>query len=127
MNHKLSLFYGLLIWSFVFMVAMIAFPLRGNDRTFFESIMPVALTAAVVVASAKYFEQVQKKFVTVGFCLGLIWLGLNLLIDLLLFLSPTPMQMSLVDYLKDIGFTYLLIPIITTGFGFILSKRLEAS
>jgi len=33
------------------------------------------------------------------------------------------MAIPLVDYAKDIGFTYLLIPSITIGFGHILDKK----
>jgi hypothetical protein len=38
-------------------------------------------------------------------------------------LLESPMQMSMGDYMMDIGLTYLIIPIITIGFGLILEKR----
>ena len=45
--------------------------------------------------------------------------------DLPFMLSPSPMQMSLGEYVSDIGATYLLIPIITSGMG--LARGLNAS
>jgi len=34
-----------------------------------------------------------------------------------------PMPMSFINYLKDIGFTYLLIPVITVGFGYVKNAK----
>jgi hypothetical protein len=33
------------------------------------------------------------------------------------------MAMSLADYLKDIGVTYLIIPTVTIGFGYLMQQR----
>jgi len=37
--------------------------------------------------------------------------------------SKGPMTMPLIEYIKDIGLTYLLIPAVTIGFGYILDKK----
>ena len=116
MNHKAAILYGIGIWAFVFVVAIFAFPLRANERPLFESIMPVALAFSVTFSSIKYFQKSIKRTFMVGLCLGLIWLGVNLTIDALMF-SRGPMKMSFADYMKDIGVTYLMIPIISAGFG----------
>lgn len=122
MNHKSAVLYGVAIWAFVFIVAILAFPLRATERPLFESIMPVALTLAVVVASVRYFETVTKRFTYMGLCLGLIWFTVNIVIDLFMF-SSGPMKMTLLDYIKDIGVTYLLILIIPIGIGLTLEKK----
>lgn len=108
--------YGVGIWAFTFVVAMLIFPIRAQERALFESIMPVALSLVVVTATAHYFRRNQATIMKT-FCVSLIWLGVNLAIDALLF-SWGPMKMTLLDYIKDIGITYLMIPIIATGYGF---------
>lgn len=122
MNHKQVVLYGVAVWTFVFIIALLAFPLRAEERPLFESIMPVALALAVTSATVKYFQSAPKKTAMIGFCLGLIWLIVSLLLDSLLFFQG-PMKMTLADYLKDIGVTYLLILVIPTGFGFLLGKK----
>lgn len=112
--------FGVAIWAFVFMVAILAFPLRAGDRPLFESIMPVALALAVTAASVMSFRNVARGHVSLGIRLALVWLGVNLLFDFLAF-SRGPMQMDLVDYLKDIGVTYLMIPVVPVGFGYALA------
>ncbi|MAG36017.1 MAG: hypothetical protein CL878_07225 [Dehalococcoidia bacterium] len=113
--------YGLLVWVLPFVVAMVAFPLREDDRPFFESIMPVAVTCATVAFTVLYFRRVERSYVREGVLLGAVFFGISVAIDLLMF-SRGPMAMSFVEYVKDVGFTYLLIPAITVGVGFALAR-----
>ncbi len=119
---KLGLFYGFLIWLIVFAVAIAAFPLREANRPLFESIMPVALTCCLTIFSVLYFRRVNSAQLRDGIWLGLMWFGLNLILDLLMF-SRGPMTMTLTEYLSDIGVTYLMIPIIPIGMGAALTPR----
>jgi len=111
-----TLGYGFLVWVITFVVAILSFPLRANERPLFESIMPVVLAANVTVFAFLYLRGAGAEARSAGLRLGLIWLVVNVVLDLLLF-SWGPMKMTLADYVKDIGLTYLMIPIITTGMG----------
>ena len=122
MNHKLAILYGIIIWAFVLIISLIISPLHSSERPLFESIMPVALVLVVTVASIKYFQNSKKKTLMAGLFLGLIWLGISLGLDLLLFLWG-PIRMTVADYLKDIGATYSLIPILTTAFGYMYEQN----
>jgi hypothetical protein len=46
---------------------------------------------------------------------------MNVLLAQLLF-SWGPMQMTFTDYMYDIGLMYLMIPMITTGTGYLMDK-----
>ena len=109
--------FGLLIWLTAFIVAFALFPVRESSRPLFESIMPVVLAVVTVLFAHRYFKQVHGEFRREGILLGLVWLVTNVAIDLPLMLSPSPMQMTLLEYIGDIGLTYLLIPVITAGMG----------
>ncbi|MBI2589880.1 hypothetical protein HYW32_02560 [Candidatus Berkelbacteria bacterium] len=123
MNYKRAILWGAGIWAFVFVVAIAIFSLRENERPLFESIMPVALALATAFAAKMYFRGVKEHYKQVGLQLGLTWLVVNLVIDLFLFMPSSPMQMTLVDYLKDIGVTYLIIPIVTASMGKALAEK----
>ena len=105
-----------------FVVAMLIFPLRASERPLFESIMPVALTVSVVLLACLYFKGFEGKHLKEGTMLGLLWLALSIAIDLVMFMQG-PMSMPFIDYMKDIGLTYLVIPAITIGFGYALENR----
>lgn len=117
---KWAILFGLIVWAIPFVVAMFIFPLRASDRPFFESIMPVAVAIATTIFGFFYLKNVESHFIREGFFLGLVFLGISIIIDLLLF-SWGPMAMPPVDYIKDIGFTYLMMPIITLGMGYLLN------
>ena len=114
MNYTKALLHGLGVWVVPFVVAMLIFPLRANERPLFESVMPVAVTVATVFFGYRYLRASRDTGRREGLYLGLIFLAVSLVIDLLMF-SWGPMKMALLDYIKDIGVTYLLMPVVTVG------------
>jgi len=119
-----ALLYGLAVWAIPFVIAIFIFPLRENERPLFESIMPVAVALGVVIFCCMYMANLELNFLKEGVWLGVLWLIINIVIDLLLF-SWGPMKMTFIDYMKDIGITYLMIPVITVGMGWTEEKRFK--
>jgi hypothetical protein len=113
---------GFLVWLIPFVVAFLIFPIRNSDRPLFESIMPVVISVCVVLFSALYFTGAKTGYLRDGITMGVLWLAISLAIDLLLFMWG-PMKMDFVDYIKDIGLTYLMIPTITIGAGYLIEKK----
>ena len=115
--------FGFLIWLIPFLVSFVIFPLRETNRPLFESIMPVILTIVVLIFSILTFIKLDKDFIGEGVVLGIIWLVISIIIDLVMFLPESDWHMSFSDYMMDIGLTYLIILLIPIGFGYILEKR----
>lgn len=82
--------------------------------------MPLVITICVVVFLILYLRKVKADFLKEGILLGLIWFVISLVLDLLMFMPESPMKMSFADYMMDIGLTYLLIPAVCVGFGYLL-------
>lgn len=119
---KLAVLYGFLVWLIPFIIAFIIFPIREHDRPLFESIMPVTVTFCAALLSVLYLRKVDRSFLKEGILLGLIWFLISVLIDLPMF-SAGPMKMSFGDYWKDIGLTYMIIPIVTVASGYLIGIR----
>jgi hypothetical protein len=111
MNYRRAVVSALGVWAIPFVVAMIIFPLREQQRPLFESLMPVAVVGATALFAYRYARS-EPSFVRSGLLLGVVFLLVSVAIDLLLF-SRGPMKMGFVDYLKDIGLTYVVMPIVT--------------
>jgi len=125
MNKYLRIiFFGFLIWLIVFIVSVAIYPIHESNRPFFESIMPVVITLGTIIFSILYFRDIKEDLIKEGIIVGILWLLVNIIIDLFFFMEG-PMKMSPADYMMDIGFTYLIIPIITIGITFILENRGE--
>ena len=118
---KKAVLYGVLIWLIVFALSFLIFPIHESNRIFFESIMPVLLSIVTSFFAFKYLSKVESNFIKEGLYFGIIVTVINWIIDAMLMLSPSPMQMTLPDYFQDIGFTYFMILPITLGFGFIVN------
>lgn len=128
MNKNLKIIlYGFLVWLVPFAVSFIIFPLRASMRPLFESIMPLVLTIIVVILSYYYLKNLETNLVKEGVLIGLSWLAINLIIDLMLFLPASPMQMNILDYFMDIGLTYIIIPVITVGMGIMANNKSECN
>ena len=115
MRHwKWMILSGLLVWLVPFLVALCLSRVRADDRLLFESLMPVVLAVTAVgfalVRPAAVSSPVR------GLLIGVAWLAISICLDLMMF-THGPMKMSLVNYMKDIGLTYLMFPVITLGLG----------
>ncbi len=121
---KKFLLYGFIIWLIPFVTAFLIFPIRESNRALFESIMPIVITISVVFFAYLYFKELDNNFVKEGIILGVIWLAISFVIDLAMFMQG-PMKMSFTEYVMDIGLTYLIIPTITIGFGYLSKTKIE--
>jgi len=115
--------YGCLLWLVAFLVSVALSPIRETQRALFESIMPVVIALGTVFFSIIYLRKREVDFLQEGILLGVIWFALNIGLDLPFFLRG-PMAMPLSEYVKDIGLTYLIIPVITVGFGYLLENKI---
>ena len=120
-----ALAFGFLLWLVPFAVSIALSQIRSTDRIFFETIMPVAITLVVVALSYLYFRSMKNGFLKEGVVIGILWFVISIILDLLMF-TWGPMAMSFTDYMKDIGLTYLIYPIVTIGIGYLLEKRLTS-
>ncbi len=120
---KLAISYGFLIWLLPFIVSVLIFFLHATERTLFESIMAVVLVFFVVLFTNLYFKK-HEKSLREGVFLAVTWILISLSFDFLFFIAG-PARMNINDYIKDIGLTYLIIPIITLGFIYLPKVKKE--
>lgn len=125
MKHFLKAFlYGIAVWAVPFTASMLIFPIRESERPLFESIMPVVVALSVVLFAVFYMKNIEINFLSESIRLGILWLIISIAVDLLFF-STGPMQINTADYMKDIGITYLIIPVITIGLGWLEEIRFK--
>lgn len=114
---------GFFVWLVPFIVSFFMYPLKTTGNPLFESVMPVIITLITVVLAGIYLKNAEGDLLREGILIGVIWFLMSVIIDLFLFLPPNPMQMSITGYFTDIGITYLIIPIITIGMGYLTGKK----
>lgn len=121
-TYTKPLFFAFLVWLIPFAVSVVIYPLKQTGSPLFETIMAVTLTLVGVVSSLLYFKPLKANYIREGWTLGAAFLAVSIAIDLLLFMWG-PMKMTFANYMIDIGLTYLIYPIITVGFGYLLENK----
>lgn len=124
MNKNLKIIlYGFLVWLVPFIVSFFIYPLKTAGNPLFESIMPLVITLMVVTLSYQYLKTLKTDLIREGIIIGIVWFVINIAIDMVLFLPASPMHMSLTSYMGDIGVTYIMIPMITIGMGYMAVNK----
>ncbi len=119
-----ALLYGIISWAVPLAISIGFVDQTGQFRTdirFFKSVMFVTATATAAMLLVSYFRGVKSGFLREGLLLGLLWLAMNLVLDLTVLVPTT--GMSLRDYAFQIGFGYLAIPVITVLVGRVLEQK----
>ena len=122
MNRYLKIgLLGFFVWLIPFVVSVLIFPLRAMQRPLFESIMPVVIAIWTVFFAVIYLSGLKSGFQKEGILIGVAWFLMGIILDLLIFVDG-PLKMSLRDYALDVPITYLMIPTITFGFGYLMEQ-----
>ena len=129
MTQKLiftNLALGFLSWFIPFIFSCMFFIPEGKlmiSQELFKSIMIVTGILTGCVLLYQYYKQVDTDFVKQGIIVGCSWLFLNLILDVIV-LIPL-MKVSFIYYFKEIGLSYLAIPIISVAMGYLLRSKIK--
>lgn len=115
MNKYLKIIsYGLIIWLIPTLVTLLASYL--NALSFFDVISAIAIAITVIVFSYLYFEDVNVNFIKEGVILGVVWVVISIVLDIVLILLGIT-KLSLISYAANVIPLYIIIPAVTIGFG----------
>ncbi len=121
-------FYGFLAWLIPFVAAFAFYTREGKlavDIHLFKSIMIVIGSAFASYLLIRYFKKTESGFLREGIVVGIVWLLVSIILDLLILL---PMSgMSVPDYFAQIGLRYLAIPAMSVAVGTALANKKEIS
>ena len=117
---------GVLSWLIPFAVSFMFFKPGGEllvpYATFKSSIMAVGVLSGSYLLF-QFFKAVDAEFVKYGVLVGIIWLLLNLLLDILI-LVPM-MKSTLSEYFTTIGLGYISIPAVSIAMGYLLQQKVS--
>lgn len=125
MNYLKCGFFGLLTWLVPFLLSFLFYSENEGlliDIFLFKSIMIVVSGLVGVSLLILYFKDIKKDYLIEGIFVGVSWLIINLILDILILI---PMSgMTYLTYFSQIGLRYLIIPTISISMGFLLKLKL---
>ncbi|MFC2104434.1 hypothetical protein ACFLS4_03665 [Bacteroidota bacterium] len=125
MKNILRLFLlGVLTWIVPFIVGFLFFDKTGQlaiDIYLFKTIMIIVGGLIGSFAIVLYFKKKNDLFLKHGVIAGITWFAINNILDILILVPMT--QMSIDEFISQIGLRYLLIPIMCILCGYLLNKK----
>ncbi len=121
---KTNLLPGFLTWLIPFALSFLFYKPGGElaiPYDLFKSIMVVIASLSGCYFLFRYFRSVTSDFVLHGVNIGISWLLINLVLDVLILLPI--MKVGFDVYLMSIGLRYLMIPVMSLSMGFLLQAR----
>ncbi len=116
-------FWGFILWLSCFIIGFVVFPLHESNVFLFKTIMIVASTIIGTLMFIRYFEKVESNFLSEGITIGIVWFVVNIILDLIVLVGM--LKTPLVEYLLGTGLRYINIPVMSSGIGFILSRKIK--
>jgi len=115
--------FGVAVWALPFVMSVAIFPIVPPATALFDTLMAVALAVAASLFGYLHLSRGPSPSLDHGLFIGTIWMLMSLALDVPFFiLGPEQMRMSPDAYMADIGFTYLMIPIIVGTIGAALRR-----
>ncbi len=99
------------------------FPIVPPETALFDTLMSVAMAFSASLFGYLHLRRSAAPSLDEGLFAGTIWMLMALALDIPFFIfGPEQMRMTPGDYMADIGFTYVMIPIITGTIGLALRR-----
>lgn len=116
--------YGFLAWLIPFLASFFFYTKEGKltiDIFLFKSIMIVVGSVSAAILLVLYFKKINEAYLKEGIITGVVWFGLNILLDLLILIPMSGMFIK--DYFTQIGIRYLAIPAMSITVGTALKNK----
>jgi len=116
--------YGFIVWVVPYVSAIPLLGLMQSDVHFFKTLMILIGGLVGAVCVVLYFMKVEKDYLQEGIWLGVVWVILNWLLD---FVALLPLsKMPYLQYFKEIGLRYLVMPAMSIPVGYVLSRKIKS-
>jgi len=119
-----NVLFGFIAWLIPFISAFFFYTREGKltiDQLLFKNIMVVVGSATGAILLVLYFRKIKADYLKEGIITGIIWLVINILLDLLILIPMSGMPVS--KYFTQIGLGYLAIPAMAVAVGAALANK----
>lgn len=82
----------------------------------FDVISALAIAISVIIFTYLYFKDIDSHLIREGIIIGVIWLLISVILDIILILLGVT-KLTLLEYAIYVAPLYIIIPVVTVGFG----------
>ncbi len=121
---------GFLIWFVPATLDFLLYPSMVSIRNLLDALLIVALVLMTIVCTVRYFKTTEGDFLMEGIEIGALWFLIAIAMGLLVsfaFPGYTPRigtQVTPLSVFMNVGVFFLLVPVITIAFGYIIGNKM---
>lgn len=121
---------GFLIWIVPATLDFFLYPLMLSFLHLLDTLLVAVLVLMAIVCAVRYFKTTEGDFLMEGIEIGALWFLIAIAMGLLVaFVFPSSLprigaEVTPVTFFMSIGVFFVLVPVITIAFGYILEKKM---
>ena len=115
--------FGFLIWLIPFVISIFFYSPDGEllvQKELFKTIMVMSGSVSAGILIIRYFKKVEAGYLAEGVFVGLAWLAINWLLDIIILIPMSGMTTR--AYFAEIGLRYVAIPAMAIAAGAVAEK-----
>ena len=124
MKIKLAIIYGILIWGITFFFTEVMNPFFSSFFANVNIIAPAATIIATTFFGILYIRNIDSNEVIEGFTAGIIFVAIDFILDMVLFVIPHRPNMIFIDYHFHVFSMIIMTLLITTFLGYLAQMNI---
>ncbi|WP_405285409.1 hypothetical protein [Methanobrevibacter sp.] len=125
MKIKLAIIYGILIWGITFFFTEVMNPFFSSFFANVNIIAPAATIIATTFFGILYIRNIDSNEVIEGFTAGIIFVAIDFILDMVLFVIPHRPNMIFIDYHFHVFSMIIMTLLITTFLGYLAQMNID--
>lgn len=125
MKIKLAIIYGILIWCITFFFTEVMNPFFSSFFANVNIIAPAATIIATTLFGIFYIRNIDSNEVIEGFTAGIIFVAIDFILDMVLFVIPHRPNQIFIDYHFHVLSMIIMTLLITTFLGYLAQMNID--
>ncbi|KZX09955.1 hypothetical protein [Methanobrevibacter oralis] len=125
MKLKLAIIYGILIWFLTYVISTMLNPIFIDNIPYITIIVPVVIVIVTSFFGILYIRNIEENETYEGILVGIIFIIVDTICDLLFFILPKNTTLIVEDYPLHIISMVILTLLITSFLGYLAEMEIE--
>ena len=125
MKIKLAVIYGIIVWFLTYLFTTIFDPIFTDNIPYINLIVPISIIIVTGFFGILYIRNIDDNEVVEGILLGIVFIIIDSICDVLFFIIPNNRPLILENYLVHVVSMITLTLLITTFLGYLAQMKID--
>lgn len=125
MKLKLAIIYGIIVWVLIFIISSIFNPIFTDNLPHINIVVPLSIIIVTGFFGILYIRDIVSNEVIEGIMLGIVFIIVDIILDMLFFILPNNKIPLVEDYPLHIISMIIITILITTFLGYLAQMKID--